>query len=318
MRIVVIGTINLDTIELPGGQVEKSFGGLLYTILPLAMLTAPGATILPVVNLGRDVEAPVRDILSHHSRISQEGIRVVPEKNNHVFLRYTSHSEREEVQLGDLPPVTFDQLVPFLEADIILVNFISGRDMSLETLMELRRHTKAAIYIDIHSLSLGIDRRGRRYMRPLPRWRQWVTQADVIQMNHGEARLLSESELDSDEDVLSLGREVMKAGPSILLITLGAAGSVMLTSSGGEVCLERFSPSRPSQIKDTTGCGDVFLAAFVAEHVRSRDAREASRYANLVAGEKSGLKGIEQVAALGKLAPGEEGKKLDTEAEKTT
>jgi hypothetical protein len=301
VKIAVVGTINLDTIELPGGQVEESFGGLLYTILPLALLTDPGTTIFPVANLGQDVEKPVRDILYHYPRISQEGIQVVSEKNNHVYLRYTSDSEREEVQLGKLPPVVFDQLVPFLDAEVMLVNFISGRDMSLETLEELRAHTRARIFMDIHSLSLGIDERGQRFLRPLPQWRRWAATADVVQMNRQEARLLSGSRLDSNGDLLAFGRRVLETGPSVVLITLGGEGSLMLAASGGSVVLERFPPSRPAQVRDTTGCGDVFLAAFVAEHIRSGDAHRASRYANLVAGSKSGLKGVEELPALDKL-----------------
>jgi len=303
-RIAVLGTINRDTILLPGGQVREGYGGLLYSSLSLAILAQPGTIIVPVVNLGHDVEGPVRAILSRHEQISQEGIRVVPERNNRVLLRYTSDSEREEVQQGGLPPLTFEQIDPLLDADVLLVNFISGSDLSLETLQEVRANTLATIYTDIHSLSLGIDRQGRRYMCPLPQWPQWVGQADVVQMNRGEARSLYGTPLDSDKHLLSFGQRVMAAGPSVLLITLGAEGSAMIGASGEGVQLERFRAHSPMQIKDTTGCGDVFLAAFVAEHVRSGDSQKASRFANLVAGVKCGLSGIEELEALAELASG--------------
>jgi len=292
MRIAVIGTINQDTIELPDGQVKHSYGGLLYSILTLAQLTPSGATILPVLNLGRDIEGPIRALLSRFAAISQEGINVVEEKNNHVYLRYLSNSEREEIQLGGLPAVSYDQLIPFLDADVFLVNFISGQDLSLETFSRLRAGTGATIYTDIHSLTLGIDRRGHRYPRPLPQWPRWLAQTDVVQMNKAEARSLSGSRLDEDADMRRFGRAVLDAGPSALLVTLDARGSLLATDSGGGLCVERFSPNRPGRIVDTTGCGDVFLAAFVARHAYSRDLRESSRFANRVAGIKSGWYGI--------------------------
>jgi hypothetical protein len=301
MKIAVIGTINRDTIERPDGQVKKSYGGLLYSIFTLALLSPPGTTILPVLNLGEDIEEPIRSLLSSYDSISQKGINVVEEQNNHVYLRYRSESEREEIQLGGLPAVGFDQLVPYLDADIFLVNFISGRDLSLETFSRLRASSCATIYTDIHSLTLGIDERGRRYPRTLPQWDRWVAKADVVQMNRTEARSLSGSRLDEEIDLLRFGRAVLTAGPSLLLITLDAQGS-LLVSNAGDLSVERFPPHRPSRIVDTTGCGDVFLAAFVVHHAYSGDAREASRFANKAAGVKGRFMGIESIGMLAELA----------------
>ncbi|MFC1682918.1 carbohydrate kinase family protein [Candidatus Zixiibacteriota bacterium] len=298
MKIALLGTITCDTIFQLQGEVSESYGGLLYSILPLAMLTEPGATIVPVINLGQDVESPIRAILSRHEQISQEGIRVVLERNNRVMLRYTSEGEREEVQQGDLPPLTFQQIEPVLDADAVLVNFISGSDLSRETFQKVRENTSATVYTDIHSLSLGIDPQGRRFQRPLPEWHKWTAQADVVQVNRGEARLLAGSSLESDAQLLSFGRRLLETGPSILLITLGVEGSLMISASGGDIGVDRFPAHRPEQFGDTTGCGDVFLAAFVAEHTRSGDPHRASRFANQVAGAKCGSCGVEDLGVL--------------------
>ncbi len=297
-RIAVLGTINRDTILLPGGQVRESYGGLLYSILPLAILMEADTAIFPVVNLGRDVQEPVKAILSRYQRISLDGVRVVPQQNNHAILTYRSAGEREEVLEGGVPTLTYEQIAPFLDADILLVNFISGRDLTLETMKRIRANTGATIYADMHSLTLGIDRKGRRYWRQVSNWPEWMAQADVVQVNRREAQLFYGTKMDSEEALLSFGRKVMGAGPSVLLITLGAEGSAMISDSGEGVGLERFRVHSPEQIKDTTGCGDVFLAAFVAEQARSGDSQKASRFANLVAGVKCGLSGIEELETL--------------------
>jgi len=306
MRIAVIGTINRDTIELPDGQVKHNYGGLLYSITALALLTPPGTTILPLLNLGRDVEKPVRKFLSRFESVSQEGIRIVEEQNNHVTLRYCSSSEREEIQLGGLPAVTFEQIAPFLDADIFLINFISGRDLSLEAFSRLRVNTRAAIYTDIHSLTLGIDARGRRFQRPLPQWPRWAAQTDVIQMNRTESQALSGRRLDQDADVRRFAREVLQQGPSVLLITLDAHGSLLVTGLGEDLSVERVAPCRPDGIVDTTGCGDVFLAAFLSRHAFGENPLSSSRFANRAAGFKAGLYGIEEMDRLAELSPGEE------------
>jgi sugar/nucleoside kinase (ribokinase family) len=276
----------------------------LYSIVPLALLAEGKTTVLPVVNLGRDVSSPVMTILSRYPRISMEGISLVQEKNNHAFLTYCSESDRKEVLRGGVPSLSFEQITPFLVADVFLVNFISGRDLSLETMKLIRAHTGATIYMDIHSLCLGIDGEGRRFWRHIPRWQEWVAQADVVQVNRGEAQLLAGSHVWSEKELLSFGRAVMAAGPSLLLVTLGSEGSLMVTGSGENIHTQRFSPHPPPAIVDTTGCGDVFLAAFVAEHARSGDAQRASRFANQAAGMKCGLSGIEDLEALRELRRG--------------
>jgi sugar/nucleoside kinase (ribokinase family) len=283
---------------LPDGEKKESYGGLLYSIVPLALLTEERTKIYPVLNLGADVEVPVKAILSRYPQISLEGVRVVPEKNNHALLRYRSEGERQEVLEGGVPPLTFAHIAPFLDADLLLVNFISGCDISLETLKQARASTSATIYLDVHSLSLGLDRRGRRFWRQIPNWREWVAQTDVVQVNRGEAELLSGGHVDSEGDMRSFGRAVIEAGASLLLITLGSEGSLMVVASERGGYLERFGPHSPPVVKDPTGCGDVFLSAFVVEHTRSGDSRKASRYANQVAGAKCGLSGIEELEAL--------------------
>ena len=301
MKIAVIGTINRDTILLLDGGRKESYGGLLYSILPLALLAEKGTEIFPVANLGQDVENPVKAILCCYPQISLEGIRVVPQKNNHALLTYRSAGEREEVLEGGVPPLTSAQIAPFLDADVLLVNFISGSELSLETLRQAVADTSATIYMDIHSLSLGVDRRGRRFWRQIPNWQEWVARTDVIQVNRGEAQLLSGGDAESAEDMLSFSRMLMEAGPSVLLITMGSEGSLMVVAPGRETDLERFGPHPPPVVRDTTGCGDVFLAAFVVEHARSGDPQRASRYANKVAGAKCGLIGIEEIEALREL-----------------
>ena len=306
MRIAVVGTINRDTIELPDGQVTRSYGGLLYSITALALLTPPGTTILPLLNLGRDVEKPVRKILSSFGSVSQEGIRIVEEPNNQVTLRYRSDSQREEIQLGGLPAVTFDQMAPFMDADVFLVNFISGQDLTLETFTRLRSGTRASIYTDLHSLTLGIDEKGRRYRRPLPEWFRWAAQADVIQMNRAEARSLAGNRLEREAEVRRFGREVLSFGPEVLLITLDADGSLLIAGAGEGLSMERIQPHRPERVADATGCGDVFLAAFLSRHAFGMDALASSRFANRAAGIKAGMCGIEELDRLSTLVSGAE------------
>ena len=52
--------------------------------------------------------------------------------------------------------------------DALLVNFISGFEMSLGTAQLLRRGFGGPIYADLHSLFLGMQADGLRVPQPLP------------------------------------------------------------------------------------------------------------------------------------------------------
>jgi sugar/nucleoside kinase (ribokinase family) len=294
-RIAAIGTVNRDTIYTPDGVMTESFGGLLYTVLGLAALADSGTVICPVCNVGADVWEKVMGFLEGWTNIVPDGVRWVPERNNHVTIRYDARGEKEEVLLGGVPPLDSGCLKPMLDVDAVCVNFISGFELSLEAMQRLRRSASGKILMDFHSLSLGMDAKRRRFFRRLAHWREWMTCADVVQMNEREAEVLAGRMLRNEVEVGAFGAEVLECGPDALSITRGDAGSWLVNSDG----LEAFPALALDEVMDVTGCGDVFLAGFTLEYIRSGDVRAASRFANRAAGMNGRLRGMEEVGGLG-------------------
>ncbi|MCK5732948.1 MAG: hypothetical protein KAI38_02095, partial [Candidatus Latescibacteria bacterium] len=177
----------------------------------------------------------------------------------------------------------------------ICVNFISGFELSLEDMQQLRRGALGKIVMDFHSLSLGMDAKRRRFFRRPTRWREWMACADGVQMNTREAGVLAGRTLRDDEEVRAFGAKVLECGPDALSITRGEMGSWLVDSDG----LEAFPALDLNEVMDATGCGDVFLAGFTLEYVRSGDVRAASRFANRAAGMNGRLRGIVEVGRLG-------------------
>jgi sugar/nucleoside kinase (ribokinase family) len=76
-------------------------------------------------------------------------------------------------------------------------------------------------------------------------------------------------------------------GATIVLLTLGSNGSIFWSKNEGI----RTVPTYPGRVIDTTGAGDVYIAAFVSELVRSGDHFGAALFAAAAASiiiEKSG------------------------------
>jgi fructose-1-phosphate kinase PfkB-like protein len=101
--------------------------------------------------------------------------------------------------------------------------------------------------------------------------------------------------LRDEAEVRAFGADVLECGPDAVSITRGDAGSWLVYSDG----LEAFPALNLDEVMDATGCGDVFLAGFTLEFVRSGDVRAASRFAHRVAGMNCCLRGIEEVGGLG-------------------
>jgi hypothetical protein len=295
-RIAVVGTINYDKVVSEGGSRFESFGGITYNIVALAELSR-GLEICPIAWVGEDRRDQLWEVLAHYPEVRGEGISVSPSKTNENLLTYASPDQRDETLAVSVPPIGFEQIEPFLSSDLFLVNFISGFDLPLDTLRQLRDSFQGTVFIDIHSLTLGIDEEGRRFPKHVQDWEKWVACGDVIQANHSEAEVLTGTELEDDEDLRKTALAIMDLGPSVVLFTLGRRGCLVVNGKGAE---RRSSliPAPEVEIRDTTGAGDVFSAAFIVRYLETGDPVQSARFATHAAGKSCERKGLEGLRAM--------------------
>ena len=105
---------------------------------------------------------------------------------------------------------------------MVLVNMISGMDITLETLDEIRmdvRDDHVPVYLDVHSLTLGINPDFTRFHRPVEQWRRWLFMVHAVHLNEEEAAILSNERLDE----ASLAKHVLAMNTTTLHITRGSA-----------------------------------------------------------------------------------------------
>jgi len=299
-RLALVGTVNRDTISRADGSHTESYGGLLYSVLPLAQIVSADTEIYPICDVGEDMEEVVRSRLSPYPTVRMDGLRFVPGRNPHCTLEYDAEGNKQETLEGDIPTIEAGRFGPYLDCDAICVNFITGLEMSLATLQGLRRRASALICMDVHSLTLGMDKERRRYWRLPEGWEAWLACADVVQLNEREAGLLAGEALDSPAATQRFGEGVLSLGPTLLHVTRGEHGSDMAFTDGdGRVTVQHF-PAEPSGTPvDETGCGDVFLVSFIWHYLDSEDPEGASRFANRMAGVNCCLKGIDGIVEIG-------------------
>lgn len=293
VRLTVIGTITKDTITFPTGKVTRSFGGILYNVFPLALLAPQNMVVSSVCNLGSDIYNKVSFYLKRFNNIDLSGISRVREKNNHVHLFYDRRWNKKEILRNLVPRIEFSQVEPYLKSDCLLINFISGFDIALETLQKIRKKTESRIFMDLHSLILGIKKNGQRFFRVPALWKEYLKIANMVQMNFKEMQIISGSHLESENDLREFSRTILSLGPEILLVTRGRKGALLYYKKGKEIIRYQTFALLVRDFRDPTGCGDVFSSGFLLAYLKTNDPELSCEYANFLAGMKSRFSGVE-------------------------
>lgn len=297
MTITVVGHLCFDVIHHADGSETQSYGGIYFSLLTLARLLGNRDVIHPVFGVGRADYDELIEHLSAYPNIDSSGIFKFPGPTNKVSLRYETNETRIENSRSISEPIPWKRIKPFSDAGMILVNMISGYDITLETLDELRvevRDNHTPVYMDVHSLTLGITEDGNRFHRPVELWRRWLFWLHAVQMNEEEAMILTPEYTDE----LMLAKQVLALNTSALIVTRGSKGSTAFVDRHKTV--QRIDePAEDAGIAaDPTGCGDVFAAAYCAQYLLSRNVADAVRFATRVASAKALFAGSSQLDRL--------------------
>jgi len=288
MKICILGSINYDEIILPDSQKREGVGGIIYNVLPLAYLFKENATIQPVTNIGEDKIDDVLNLLKTYKNIDVTGIKITPDGTNRVELFYRSGGQRDEILNLKSKQIVYEDVLPYLDANIILINFITGMDLTLQTIKKIRNNSTALLILDVHSLTLGINSKGKRYLQPIQNWYEWIENFDVIQVNEQELNMLVNKMVRfRKRDFMKVAIKILNHGPRVLLVTYGERGARVVYREEDEYCYKLIRVLNPGTVIDTTGCGDVFTAGFIYGYVKYKDIPLATKIAVSVASLKS-------------------------------
>ncbi len=291
-QLGVIGTMVWDTIHRsPSSEPIEEWGGISFALAALDVALPNDWVIVPLIKVGNDLAAEANGFLSSLDRRSPNARFIeVPEPNNRVSLHYLGEGRRTERLRGSVPPWQWHELGPMVQdLDAIYCNMISGFELDVTTAQHLRRGFGGPIYADLHSLTLGLADDGMRFRQPLHAKHDWFSCFDVVQVNEEEMACMG-------PDPMEVAAEALRRGVALLIVTLSDQGAVYFAQGDfAFVHTERRKPvdaalrtarvpaPMVTDVRDPTGCGDVFGATAVSHLLGSDTVEDALRAANELA-----------------------------------
>lgn len=290
MTLTIIGHFCLDLIHHADENEVRSYGGIFFSIAAAANVLAATDRVRPVFGVGRAEYDELIERLSTYSNVDTSGVFKTPGPTNQVHLMYGDDTRRVECSRHIADPVPWKRIKSALDTDMVLINMISGFDVTLETLDEIRmaiRDEHIPIAMDVHSLTLGIREDGTRYHRPVTDWRRWLFMLDAVQMNDEEAAILSAERPDE----ATLARHILSLNTKACIVTKGSKGCTVYVDDRKRFLQHDIEPVAETRAVDPTGCGDVFAATYCSSYMKTRDILKSAAFANLVAARKVEIPG---------------------------
>ena len=241
MSLVVVGSMALDTVRTPFGEVEEVLGGA-ATFFSLAASLYTKVQVVAVV--GEDFPEEHLDLLRRHD-VDVSGVQRRPGRTFRWAGEYTydlNTAHTLDTQLGVF--ADFHPAVPehYRDAEFVFCANIDPT-LQVEVLRQMRKPRLRAL----DSMNFWIESKREQLTEAM-------SQVDVVLLNEGEVRQYAET-----HNLFVAARRVLDLGPTALVAKKGENGAVLISPSGVFV-----APAFPLEsVLDPTGAGDSFAGGFI-------------------------------------------------------
>ncbi len=259
MKLLVIGHSVLDFIKSNKEQ-KISAGGIFYSISALNRLTSSDDEIYLCSQYDDETYTHFQ---SEFEKVNKKYFQKV-QKIPRVHLNLQKDWERHEAYENITNKLSLD-ILELNSFDGILINMITGFDITLDQLTQIRNSYSGTIFIDIHTLSRGLNEDYKREFRLIPGFQNWAKCLDIIQVNQNELFSLSHKKIE-----IEIVEELFSYGIKILCVTKGEFGARVYFKNQNEIA-SYFVAARKIDNPNVIGCGDVFGASFFYSYIRNKN-----------------------------------------------
>ena len=251
MSLLVVGSVALDTVETPFGNVSKALGGsAVYISAAASYLTVP---IRLVGVVGGDF--PKEHIQFMESRqIDLDGLQIIEKGKTFQWGgKYHYDLNVRDTLFTELNVFkNFDPKIPdrFKASAYVCLGNIDPV-LQLQVLNQIK---KPRLVVG-DTMNYWIDTKFKELT-------ETMKFMDVIIVNDSEARLLTH-----EPNLIKAAKKIIKMGPQVVIIKKGEHGAMLVTE---ETIFS--APAYPLEtIFDPTGAGDAFAGGFIGWLARTDD-----------------------------------------------
>lgn len=279
MSLSVFGSVGLDDISTPSGEVAGVIGGsAVYFSLAASLFTQ----VRLAANVGGDFpDSAWATLRSRGADLT--GLQLFADRQTFRWSgRYTGDMNEAETLNTELNVLVEQPLVPESFRDsryLFLANMAPSTQLEI-----LEQFPQAVAFADTMNMWIEQTR---------PELERLMSLIYGLVLNDGEARMLT-----GEHNLLKAGAALQKMGPDVIVIKKGEHGSFLFTPDG------RFGlPAYPVEnVVDPTGAGDTFAGGMMGALAEMEDfsmesLRRAMAYGTVCASvtvEEFSTQGLEQ------------------------
>ncbi len=266
MSVLVVGSVALDSVETPFGQVTEVLGG---SAVYFSVAASRFTNVRLVAVVGKDFPDEYIQLLRERG-VDLTGLQIADGRTfrwagSYDYDLNVTHTHDTQLNVfGDFHPV-----LPDTYRDSRLL-FLANIHPDLQ--YEVLRQMPQAELTMMDTMNFWIEGARESLLRVM-------REVDIVTMNESEARMLT-----GKSNLVVAAGEILKLGPKILLVKKGEYGAVMFSEHGYFV-----APAYPlEEVIDPTGAGDSFAGGFLgylarAGRVDAPTLRRAVIYGSVVA-----------------------------------
>jgi len=247
MSILVVGSVALDSIKTPFGEVKEALGGSAVYFSYAASFFSP---VRVVAVVGKDFPEEHLKLLEDKG-ISVEGLEKVEGRTFRWTGSYENDMNSARTHSTELNVFQdFDPKIPAKYQNTPHV-FLANIDPDLQ--LRVLEKMKKPKLIGCDTMNLWISTKPESLEKLLKK-------VDFFLLNEGEAR-----QLTGITNLIKAGKDILKRGPKGVVIKKGEHGAILMTKKHFFL-----APAYPVEaVLDPTGAGDCFAGGFFSSLARS-------------------------------------------------
>jgi len=242
-KLLIIGSVNIDSIETPFGKAEKIVGGSAPFIALAASQFDVESAIVSVV--GEDFPQEFLSLLQDRN-VDISALEII-EGGKTFFWKGKYHNDlnsrdtlvTELNVLADFNPVVPDN---FKDAEVVMLGNLHP-NIQMSVIDQMTERPKLII---LDTMNFWMD-------NSLEELKAVIKRIDVLTINDEEAR-----QLTNEYSLVKAAQEIQKMGPKYVVIKKGEHGALLFHEEN-----VFFAPALPlEEVFDPTGAGDTFAGGF--------------------------------------------------------